>query len=281
MKSILVGVPLLGLLVASYAACGGGIPTRTTQYPIIADVYVDMAGQTTGAALTTTNAAAGTHGIIGSWLYVPTDGRMTVAAHRNNLPAPVKVGVITYAVDNASKAIAYNNSFNLDDAYFSIPSGHRVVTVSGFWTPGPPATGNSDGYFDCVNIAGIETGRGCVLQLNTGGTIGGGAGYRVRLETNPGGTTTHSTVQINLTQGTTYWFTMQANYTTGIASLEIYDTVTWAKIGLTATASQQTGEDVYLIMFGNIEQGTAPGFYTYWENLIVDYTNGVFPLGPL
>jgi len=41
-----------------------------------------------------------------------------------------------------------------------------------------------------------------------------------------------------------------------------------------------TGEDVNKISLGNGEIGTASGATSYFENMVIDYTQGVFPLGP-
>jgi hypothetical protein len=251
------------------------------QSTLTADVYLGMNGQTSGNTLTTAALTSGTVGTIGSWSLsqTPITG-MTFANHRVNMRVPVVVGGVTYAVDYANKAVAMDNHYNLRNVYFSIPSGHRVVTVSGFITPGATNSGASNGYFDCVNLAGVATGRGCVLQLASGGTSGGGSGYRYRLEVNPGGVTDHSTVNITVSPDTTYWFTMNANFTSGVASLAMYETATWTQTGSTATATMQTGEDCSLVEFGNIETGISDGSTTYFEHFIVDYSNGVYPLGP-
>ena len=155
-----------------------------------------------------------------------------------------------------------------------IPAGHRAVTVAGYITFGVPQVDSSSRLFDYVGIWGGVTGGYAVLQLNNGA----GGVYALNIEASEGGT--HHSANIVITPGATYWCVLKADYIGGTAYLNVYDATQRTLVGAVTTA-MTTGEDVNKISLGNGEIGTASGATSYFENMVIDYAQGAFPLGPV
>ena len=127
--------------------------------------------------------------------------------------------------------------------------------------------------FDYVGILGEVTGGFAVLQLNNGAD----GVYALSLEASEGGT--HHSPNIVITPGATYWCVLKADYVGGTAYLNVYDPQQTLVGAVTTTMT--TGEDVNKISLGNGEIGTASGATSYFENMVIDYAQGAFPLGPV
>lgn len=260
----------------NYPVISGGVAS-----PLLADMFVDMnVVDLPGTLLTTAIVAAGTHGVYTSNTQTPTpDTGYVVGAHVANrtLHTAVKVVAITYPTTNPSKALSLDNTHNNTYQGFIIPTNKMSCTIAGFVKLGPPDVGAASVLFDMANIHTAASGNFCVFQLNNGD---GGAGYRLFMETNPLGVTTHSP-PITAVPGATYWFSMFADFTNGVCNLRIFDVTTWAQLGnVSSTCSVNPGTDyIDRIDFGNNEVGTA-ATTTEFENLLINYSNPVQPLGP-
>lgn len=274
-------MPMLLFHPAPGSGSSGGLTPGPTSTLGSVDALIDMHTGTVGATLSSTIMGNGTRGNanLTGWSSspVPPVG-MTIGATQANraLGGTVIVDEVAYGPTNPSQAWGLDNTQSFTWVYTAIPSSHRVLTVAGWITLGPAkVVAGSAHPYDLVSLKGAITGGYAILQLNNG--AGPGNTYAVALETDPGAVTTHSS-WITVVAGNTYWFVIQANYTTGLASLAMYNP-SFVQVGTTVTASQRTGEDAQIIRFGNAEVGTSVGT-TWFENVVIAYTNPVFPLGP-
>ena len=86
-------------------------------------------------------------------------------------------------------------------------------------------------------------------------------------------------VGITLNSNTKYWYTSQidTNSGAGTCRVGVYD-VSGTQIG-TSVAGVGMGQNVNRIGIMSTQHGAVPAENTFFDNLIVDWTNGVFPLG--
>lgn len=242
----------------------------SAQTPVDALITLDnvspspVGTQITGAILN--NGTVGTS--LGFGSPNGTLSAMTVGPHQPacNLGTPVSIAGTTYIPATPSQSFAYNNSSNFSNWNGSIPGGKRKASV------GVCVTFNSipsiSNLFDMVGIFDTS-GHYVMFQLRNTNCI--------NLETDGAGTV-HSGC-ITGAAGATYWCTFQDDENGGTASLACYQpTYPYAQVGSTVTVVQRTGLALNTLRWGNNEIGTA-STTTYFENMILDFTNAAFPLG--
>jgi hypothetical protein len=251
---------------------------------ITADVFIDMnVGNADGTTLTTTILNSSTIGTFSSWSLTPsTPTGLTVNIHKTDRLVPVIVGGTSYPTNHTSRTIALDNSHNFTIATLTSPSGHHVVSWGAWITFGPPDVGVSGVLFDYAGLYGALSGDFAMFQLSNGD---GGTGYNIRLETNPDGVTTDST-NLTITPGSTYWITVVGNTDTSVCKLAVYTTAGTQLESITTPCYKgrvspgvSNAEDIQDLKMGNNEVGTATAT-SYFENILVDYSTAVFPLGP-
>lgn len=259
---------------------GGAIPVAPTIIGPV-DALIDMNTSSPGTTLTTTILGNGTQGggnFVSPWALSATPG-MTVEAHQTGCTqgGTVRVNGTDFATSHTSQSIKYDHVGAPKTAGLSFNGGIRRASYLGCITFGPPDVGaGSAGLFDYVTFISASGGN-VVVQLNNG-NCGGSAVYGVNIETNPGGTTTHSSC-ITLTPGGTYWVMLQADYIGGTSSMDIY-TTSFSLVG-SVTSTQSTGADISVMRIGSNETSTSSGNFSYFENQLVQYSGGgVYPLGP-
>src|SRR5262249_4041686 len=228
-----------------------------------------------GTPVTSAIMDNGTIGVYDWWDVMNVDPTaFTVGAHQIDRAGAVTVDGVVYPTSHPSKSLALNHESNFSTVDVFIRSGYRAVTVAGYITFGVPHVDSSDSQlFDYVGIWGEVTGGFAVLQLNNGAD----GIYALNVEASEGGT--HHSENIVITPGETYWCVLKADYEGGTAYLNVYDATQGTLIGA-VTTTMTTGEDVVQISMGNSEIGTASGATSYFENMVIDYAQGVFPLGP-
>src|SRR5262249_30255717 len=214
---------------------------------------------------------SGTIGANNGWVVSPN--AFTVGPHRFDRAGAVTVGGVLYPTSHPSKSLAIDNGNDFSTVEMMLPGGHRVLTIAGYITFGPPQVPQSlSKLWDYVGIWGKVTGGYAVLQLNNG--LGGI--YALNVESSDGGT--HHSAKIIITPGATYWCVLRADYVSGTARLNVYDATQLTLVG-SVTTTMIKAEDINKVSFGNGENGVAAGVTSYFENMVLDY-QGVFPLGP-
>lgn len=244
---------------------------------LYADILLDMnVAQPVGTTLTTAILTAGMQGgaagapVWGATPNPPT--AFSLATHVQPLLDSVTVaGVGVFAPTHAGNAILYNNLLNFRTLQLFLTSfNKRVVSMGGWWNFGmPPVVGT--GLYD-VAVFSTVTGTTVTMQA----VDGQGAGYYLNLETAPSGVTTHSS-SIQIVPNVTYWVTVGVDYTLGTAIMSVYAT-DGTLVG-TTTAKHDGGGNVQSILFGQNEGGIGGGGI-WFKDILVDWSHGVFPLGP-
>jgi len=251
----------------------------TTLAPVTnlrADIYVDLLGSSQGQTLTASILATGTIGTSSGWDVSPSPLRaMSVAPHHQSLLTGVTVNGTTYPTTHASQSMAFDHSYDYSYALLNVPSGHAMCTVAGWIVFGPPNVGTASSVFDLVSIKNLS-GHFLILQLNNGNSNSAGV-YAVHAHSDGNGSLVSADIVI--TPGSTYWFSLHADYLGGTGTLSVFDTL-GRQVGSTQTIKQQTGGGCGWVQIGNNEVGKAAGYSSYFENILVDYTTAVFPLGP-
>ena len=279
-KLALVGFVGSLLVITSCGGGGGGgsniVPPPPKEWRV--DGFVNLSAATVGDTITPTIITGGTAGSPCSWM--PTQGTpagLTVGASQGALGAPVAAGGTTFPTSFATHSIALDNSDSgtFIDCY--LPAGHPVVTVAGYVTLNQPNhTDYTAGNYDLIRVDDNSGDFDVLLKLNPG-NISAQQCYCLSIETGVNGLTRSDFLPV--TPGARVLFNVQFNNLTGVAKLNFYDPNTLALLGST-TAAQSTGGDVLRILIGNAETGTDPGTSTFFEDVMIDFSNQQFPLMP-
>lgn len=244
---------------------------------LVADVFIDMnTGDLDTTVLSPTILANGTIGTYATpWVCAPTTPTgFTIDAHAaaRTLYDEVVVGATHYPTSHTSRPMRLlHTATNGTTVQISFAAGKTKVTVAGFLTLGPSVAGFT--VFDYISVFSA-LGDFAVLQLENGGSA---PNYTVNIESNPSGVTTHSATAV-VVSGATYWVSLHLDFTAGTCTLKMYDSSKALVVNLSST--MQAGSELGWIKFGNNEVGTDAGTASYFENILVDYTSAVDPLGP-
>jgi len=241
------------------------------------DVFIPMNTGSAGNTISAATMAAGTIPSGSSWIEPYTTGAMSLAAHRNSLPGPISVGGTTYSPSTSSQSIAYNNVVTHDTLQIAIPTGHQKITVAGFVTIGPVGgSSNNNQLYDYWVIGGTSGINYATMSIDIG--LGSLGELDINSETHPGSTEHSAPIQV--VSGNTYWANLHVDFVAGQSTVALYNPTTLALVGQVTGVMTASGEDAVDLQIGNQEYGQQSGQTTYFENILIDYTNAVFPLVP-
>ena len=253
-----------------------------TQDALFADALVTMNTSSPGTAITTTIGDAGTvcgsNCAVGStltWNGAWTGGSspqdFTVAANQgacSNLGAVQMTGGSLYAAQSLNYySAAHNDADNNTNAglgFSGTPGSATVIAALACITLGPPAQDNGNDW-DIFSIAST-TGNYYMAQLNS--ECPGGGEYGIRMEVKP----TALTSCIAITPQTTIWVALACDFTTGYGAMWVY-TAGGTLIGTVSITAGDTGGTLDFIAFGNNEAGNNSGTYTYFQNIMVNFSS--------
>ena len=150
------------------------------------------------------------------------------------------------------------------------------MVSNGFITFGQANGGTVSGKnVDMVLLNDTNSAAAVVLQLNNGNPC-----YCVRVESN-GTNGSQRSANIVITAGHRYAFSLLFDEIGGNAQLAIFDpSNNFNQVGSTVSIVQNTGFDFASWRFGNAESGTSSGTTSYYEDLMLDWTNHAFPNHP-
>lgn len=137
---------------------------------------------------------------------------------------------------------------------FTSPTPHDNVSV-GFWWQSPADAGSHFQYF-------IEIGGELIYFFGGTGIVNWNSG---------------SSGSIAVLQSTWYWVTIKT-IRNGTASLALYDTA-GVQVGSTSTKSWANVQ-TQVFSFGSLFGAGSAGGISYIDNIVMDWTNATFPLGP-
>lgn len=242
----------------------GDVWSFTSVTPIVVDSYTDFENGSVGNALSATILDNSTHGDIGTWsVSMAIDAELVGATTR--LPTPVTVGATTYEDTSGTRASSFDNQTDENFARTLFAATHDSVSMGGIATFGTPVYGPGAAVnLDHVMIDG-QAGDFGVLQMNQNGTI--------IAHTSAGGTT-----GITVTLGIPYWFTMKYVKNDKIY-ISIYNLPARTLVGSKELALLDQTSSAF--RFGRCDaHGNSPPSVIIFDNIIVDFTNAVYPLGP-
>jgi hypothetical protein len=156
---------------------------------------------------------------------IDSNADWNINATQWSAPATIRVRSTStdYAVGSTSRTLRFlHTTLNFHDCRIEnlAATRHRgAVTVAGWVQFGPTNAGASGNLLDYWRVQTVD-GNFCVFQLNNGD---GGAGYHIRIESNPAGTTRQGS-NITPTPATRYWVVLRCNFQAATSSLAIYDT---------------------------------------------------------
>lgn len=269
------------------------------------DMVVTMNTSSPGTAMTSTIFNAGiqtsecTPGTNCGWNQFAGTNRFTVGANQGACSNLGQVTLNGGSTTFAAQSMNYNNTAHQDQTttdreaiYFNGPSGKSNVSVISCITLGTPSQGNGTDW----DIQGLWDNGGHYVMTQLNNSCNSSNEFGVRLESDYNGSTTHSATCIplipyQLLSGqpqsyNTYWVVTNYNMNSvtcgtfssvGCGTLTIY-TVDGTKVGqinVPAPSGGTLGTSAGLgISIGNYESGTDTGNYTYFQNVMVDWTSG-------
>jgi hypothetical protein len=245
------------------------------------DEWLSMSGASVGTALTSAVLAAGSLPSISPWTLVD-QGRsvsstpdFTVAPSVGTMGGSITVNGVTYPDGTATRSLALNNSVNY--TYLStgnVPDGKQQVVVNGFITFGWADFGF--GYMDLVMLGDWISQPAVILQLTNGSPC-----YCVHIETVGARGVIGNSADIAIVPVHRYSFSLLFDEINGLAKLAIFDpSNNFTQVGATVTSPQDKGSTFTDFQLGNAEEGTSSGTTAYFENLMLDWTNHIFPNAP-
>lgn len=258
---------------------------------IYADVMVDMdVASPRGTTLTTALLTSGTKGVISSTNISPSPiTGFVLGDSKYECPDDVSIGGIVYpAKGRSSRSMAFNHNQNLRTAEIIIPGtpARLVASAAALIYFGPKNDAASGNLFDYFSFWDIN-GNFCVCQLDNGRGLTPGD-YALNIESNFLPSPTHSAYQ-TINPFSWYWITIYANFMDGIGKMAIYDASSplFPQVGSTITTSlfqdaTLSARAIDRLKWGNGEIGTASSGTTisFFQHILIDYTNAVFPLIP-
>jgi sugar lactone lactonase YvrE len=260
--------------------CSVGLGQTWSALPV--DLVVPMNTSTPGTTLTESIMNAGTvygascdAGANCSW-GPPATGAFTVAADQEGLAnlGPVAVnGGTTYAANALSyNSVAYNTDIAGPGTVVTLDIGGgpgTATSVSGLvGLTTPPIEPESASNIDMF-IFYSTNGDYAVTQFNPHCT---GDTYGVWIEVKP----TARSSCISVLPQTNYYFAMYYNFTSGLATLYVYNP-NGTLFGSTSITSGDIGGTLSQVRFGNDESGFAPGT-SYFQNLMLNWTTAPNPM---
>ena len=232
---------------------GGGPPPS---------MYLDFENSSDGTTITTDILRASTHCGNGVWSLTnnPITGMTISTDAQKQLHSTVTTCGKQYTDTTGTRGLRYDMSQTARYATYSWSTPSSSVSVGFFYKI---SVTDTNYYSAFAIIAG--GGDYAVLHIRSGAMY---------LETWTGTTT-----PINISPNTWYWVTMQYN-AGGTHYLQVYETTGWTLLGSASNAA--TGN----FMPNGIEIGRTgsesgfPSAYWYYDNIVIDYLKGTFPILP-
>jgi hypothetical protein len=293
-------VEMTKILICAFILC---LPCSVcfgqTASTVPVDLVVGMDTSTVGTTLSSAILNAGTTSktcTVGSTCnWTSTTANFTVAANQSSCgnlgPVALNNGGPTYTTGQlAYNSIAFDD-VNNEASEMSMPSGINAISGLVCHTAPPFVDDGSD--TDMFGLwSGAPNGNFAMTQVNPT-ACGGSASlsqYGVRIEVKP---TSHSPC-INLVPGNMYWFSINYNFATGVATLYVYNAPSGTQVKCsTANSPEQgtcnsngsvtitagdTGGPLDHVTFGNGESQDSAGTTTYFQNIMYNWTTAPNPM---
>jgi hypothetical protein len=261
-----IRVFILLLLFCHIAAAPSTVSAAAT--PV--DAYLEIEG---GSII------GGAHAVGGSWAIARNNGGLSVGpTNAHALRGPVVVNGVESS-GASTQALILNDDAHGDYITFSATANHPIISFGGF-----------------INIGVVKS-----YALNDAFYIDNTSGYPwivapqiiadsscstcVQIESAIGYSTVHGSSKKPVTPGKTYWFSSKVDATAGRVYLSLFDPDNdYAEVYNQSIASDNWSSSSKLVLrMGRQDAHTAnnqQGTKSYMDNIIIDWTNHVYPLIP-
>ena len=264
------------LLLVVFAALPANVLAAT---PV--DIYQDMESGNNGDPLSPAVMNASNHGGRSTWAV--ERGRMWVSdSHHRDLPGPVLVGSKTFSGKGGSRSWAVNDSRAANYVVGSLPGSYSKLTVACHYIPGatdvrPYNTFDhivvlGDGVFMCMGLTYQGGDKGVGLNLAVESCV---EHYK----------STNSPRIYPIVAGRAYWINMHFDGPAGVSYLAVYDADNgYTQVGRTVQAASlknsKLGRGIRIGRADSHGDNIGSTAKTYFDNIVIDYTNAAFPLIP-
>jgi len=243
--------------------------------PISVDIYQNMESGRSGDPLTPAIMNASHQGL-GSWA-APAGILWVSSNNSRSLPGPIAVSGTPYAGGGGTRSWMFLDANDYNFVTLLLPSTYPRVTVACYVTVGPTCLFWNQ--FDTLTIEGISVFS--VLQI--GGEDAAGPYLRAHSRI-ADGTSTSSPDRIKVVAGKTYWLNLHYDGPAGKTRVAAFDPDNgFIRVGPILVADSVADAGIQYFSCGRCDtHGDNPDCTThsYIDNIIIDFTNGVFPLVP-
>ena len=236
------------------------------------DIYQDMESGQNGDQLTATVMNASNHGA-GTW--TAQNGTMWVGTNAaRDLPGPVIVGGKTYNGVGGTRTWKLGDKITNTYVSCKLPKACSTVTTACYFTPG--ITNYCYTHDDTIRFIGGGWG---VMQMQNGDNKGP---YLISHACLGGNSQSPDSIKIQRTK--TYWGNLHYDGVMGKCFVAVFDPDGgFAQVGKTVEAPATLGSTVNAVQFGRCDNHGNDNHndtHSYFHQILVDYTNGAFPLLP-
>jgi hypothetical protein len=270
-------------LVVLVSACiFKAILCQGNAFALDADIYQSMACGTAGELLTsdTMNASSrgGAAATAASWAFYRGDKMWVSDEYARKFPGTISIGGQEYTMPGTHTWRFRNRE---QDQYVRVVFGsgslfmphHDRMTIACFFTTDQTATVSN--YHDNIEIGCYPAGYAVLQTVNK-------LYLRAHSETDGKSTVSPS---IKIEPSKTYWINLHHDGVAGVAKVGVWNADTWEELpGSPVVASSNKGTKARSFAhFGNCSpHGDYPDNETcaFFQNIIIDFTNGAFPLLP-
>jgi len=246
-------------------------PTIVSAAATPVDAYLAVEGN---------SVIGGAYAVGGSWKTVNiSQGIQVVTTNAHALRGPVSVNGIEYS-GASTQALELNDDAHGEYIQFSATANHPIISFGGFLNIGARTNyalldmfyiDNTSGYPWLVAPQIIADSASCAPCIQLEGAVG----Y----------STVHGNSKFPIQAGKTYWFSSKIDSTAGRLYLGIYDPDNnYAVVNENSITVDTAATSSKLVLrmgrqdahTGNSTQGSK----SYMDNIIIDWTNHVYPLIP-
>jgi hypothetical protein len=263
---------------------------NTDVQAVTVDVYQNMESGSTSDLLTPEimNASSvGGSGMIATWRFKAGSMMWIADSNARALPGEVIVGGTDYNV-SGTRSWRFRNREELEYVIVEFASNvntpvHDRITIACYYT-----TYQTDRFannHDNIEYSGLfSPGTITYGVLQTIGNVGDDPPY-IRAHSQDTAQSTASPEIIKVIPGKTYWVNLHHDGPAGVCKVAAFDPDNgWARIGDIAVAQSIPGSKVR--SYAHFGRCSAHGDWpdnetsTYFDHILIDYTNGTFPLLP-
>jgi hypothetical protein len=239
---------------------------------VTADLFNNAEAGNIGDLLSVPILNASTQGSGGSWI---TSNVQKFSVGTPNLGVFANQVIVAGGSYDGSGSHSWDYDHSVDGQFvkYQTPSGQLKVSVGMFLQAGPNGT---YGTYDFLELRAFD-GMGCVLQLFDSPVP---SYHTVWAHSAASSYGTQVGVGIPINANATYWMSLQYDSVTGLCSLAVFDPVTFVQIGVTSMVPLDTNQELFLVILGSNGHLTTTDAHTFFDNVVVDWTEGKFPLLP-